>query len=158
MPKYIVTHWNIATINTQEIIANSPEDAVINAGYSNGKSLQKCETRSINDCWDSDENKYYAGIREIYAIEYQCNHNQLPAYFYEMFNNDSFGVYSFKIVNSNEEFNFYDAKVGSDNKFIHPLMVGRLLNENERSNAKYECCGDSSLEVFCNNKSILKLP
>lgn len=158
MPRYIVTHWNIATRKTQEIIANSPEDAVIIAGYSNEDSLQKCESRCVGSNWGSDKYEYYAGIREIYAIEYQCNHNQLPAYFYEMFNNNSFGVYSFKIVNSNEEFNFYDAKVGSDNKFIHPLMVGRLLNENERSNAKYECCGDSSLEVFCNNKSILKLP
>jgi hypothetical protein len=72
MPKYIVTHWNRATRKTQEIIANSPEDAVISAGYSNEDSLQKCESRGVGSNWGSDKYEYYAGIREIYAIEYQC--------------------------------------------------------------------------------------
>lgn len=158
MPKYIVTHWNIATRMTNEIIADSPENAVINAGYSNEDSLQKCESRSINSVWGSDKDKYFAGIREIYAIEYQCNHEELPKYFYEMFDDNNYGVYSFKIVKSDKEFNFYNAEINSESKFIHPLMVGRLLNESNKDEAKGEYCGDKTLEVFCNCTSILKLP
>lgn len=153
--KYVVTHWNIATKSTEELFANSPREAVIKAGYSNESSLENCESRSINSDWETDEDKYYAGIREIYAIEYQCEHDKLPKYFYEMFDDKNYGVYSFKIFKSKEKFNFYDAKVDSESKFIHPHIVGRLLNKNE---VKSEYCENKALEVFCNNESILKLP
>lgn len=157
MPKYVVTHWNKMTKQTKEILANSPREAVIKAGYSSHELLGQRESRAINQGWKDEKDNYFAGINEIYAIEYECDFEKLPTYFYEMFDNKNFGVYSFNIVGSDKVINYYEVKVDNISKFIHPLMVGRLLNENEQSKTKIENYGDNSVEVFCNKISILNL-
>lgn len=156
MGKYIVTHWNVATIHTMEIIASSPDEAVIQAGYSNSSVLERRESRGINSVWGNERDKYFAGIREIYAIEYQGEHKNLPESFFQIFNDLHYGVFSFNVYGTGSDFNFYEAHVDSTRQFIHPHMVGRLLNINGGAEAKMDYCGSKNLIVKCNDVVIIQ--
>jgi len=94
MPKYVVIRNTQKIENSQEIIADSSYDAVIQAGYCEDK-LSHGDHRPIGSGWGSPRAKISAENASMCVVEYTCDHDKLAGNYFEVLNNIDYGAHTF---------------------------------------------------------------